>query len=241
MRRAVPAFILIALGVVPAAAQSTGAAVVLSSDLIAVNGQVHRLHGVDGLELHQFCFVNGQPWACGAAATRALQTLLDLEPVTCTPTGGQGAAESYSVCTMRLGDIAEIMIQRGWAIADPSQSDRYVATEATAREAGAGAWGGLFIEPWVYRQDMAAIQDRHAERVGAAMLAEAEAALGEGRGGIPVFEGFVLFRGGGAVEQELRVAVPAAGYMLSAIEAGETFSWYAMARALERWRVAVSG
>lgn len=241
MRRSALIVVAMAVGVLPAASQTAGIPAVLSSDTIAINGQVHHLFGIDGLELHQFCFVNGEPWACGAAATRALQTLLDLEPVTCTPTGEANQAEIRSVCTMRLGDIAEILVDRGWAVVDPAQSDRYAARQETARAAGAGAWQGVFVEPWVYREDMLAIEDRYVDRIATAMLAGANALMAEERGGIAIFEGFGVTQAGTAAQQEVRVAFPATGYLLEGVAPGETFSWPLVARLMERWRTTSEG
>ncbi len=239
MRRSTLIVVAMAAGVLPAASQTAGIPAVLSSDTIAINGRVHRLFGIDGLELHQFCFVDGEPWACGAAATRALQTLLDLEQVTCTPEGNE--AELRSVCTMRLGDIAGLMVDRGWAVVDPAQSDRYAAQEAAARAAGAGAWQGVFVEPWVYRDDMLAIEDRYVERIATGMLSRANALMADERGGITIFEGFGVTEAGTVPQQEVRVAFPATGYLLEGVAAGETFSWPLIARLMERWRTSSEG
>ncbi len=241
MRRSAVIVFAMAVGLLPASSQTTGIPSVLSSDTIAINGQIHRLFGIDGLELHQFCFVDGQPWACGAAATRALQTLLDIERVTCTPTGEPGAPEVRSVCTISLGDVAGIMIDRGWAVADPAQSDRYEARQGAAREARAGAWQGLFVEPWVYREDMLAIEDRYVARIADAMLADANEILADERGGIAIFEGFGVTRSAAAAEQEVRVVFPATGDLINGISAGETFSWQLAAGVMDRWRVGSQG
>src|SRR4051794_37517522 len=66
-----------------------GVATVVGSDRLTVNGTIYQLNGLDAVELQQSCYVDGSAWACGAAATRALQTLVDGVMVTCTPTGRQ--------------------------------------------------------------------------------------------------------------------------------------------------------
>lgn len=236
MGRSALIVVAMAVGILPALSQTTGIPTVLSSDSIVINGQIHRLFGIDGLELHQFCFVDGRPWACGAAATRALQTLLDVERVSCTPTGVPSAAEVRSVCTIGLGDVSEIMIDRGWAVADPAQSDLYLARQTAAREAKAGAWQGLFVEPWVYREDMLAIEDRYVARIATGMLSGANEVLADERGGIAIFDGFVATQSSAAAEQEVRVAFPVTGYLINGIAAGEIFSWPLVAGLMDRWR-----
>jgi hypothetical protein len=133
------------------------------------------------------------------------------------------------------------MVDRGWALVDPAQSDRYAARQAAARAAGAGAWQGVFVEPWVYRADMLAIEDRYVTRIAAGMLAGANAVMADERGGIAVFEGFGVNQGVAGAEQEVRVAFPATGYLLDGMAAGETFSWLLVARLMERWRATAQG
>ncbi len=234
MRQAVLAVVLAALAVAPATAQVTGFATVLSSDALSINGQTFQLHGVEGLEFHQYCFVDGRPWACGAAATRALQTLLDLVVVSCAPTGETNGGAMFAVCSIREGDVADIMVRRGWALANRLRSDQYAGPEADARERRAGAWRGAFVEPWVYREDIAAIERRYAERALEPLRAEAERAITADRGGITVFEGFTITRGLETVDHEFHVAE--AGSLLDAIGPGEVFTWETVARALQSWR-----
>lgn len=239
MRHILVAAALVALAS-PAAAQVTGRAFVVSSDTLSINGQQFQLFGVDGIELHQFCFVDGRPWACGAAAVRALQILVDPVAVTCTPNGQVEGAVTFAACTSVEGDIAAMMVERGLAIADRARSTGYVAAEENAAAAGTGIWEGAFVEPWVYREDMAAIERRYAERAREALRIEGERALTAADGGITVFQGFRLSIGTAqpatAAIVETRVAEIAAGFIPAAIEERGVFTWRAIADAFETWR-----
>ncbi len=225
----------------PAFAQATGAATVLSSDTIVVAGQTFRLFGIDGIEFHQFCYVDGAPWACGASATRALQILMEF-PVTCEPRGERDGAAMLAACSTAEGDVAEIMVRQGWAFADRARTDDYVAIEETARAGGEGAWRGAVAEPWVFRDDMAAIERRYMERELDNLPAEAGAAL-LAEGAVPIFEGIgptpsVTIA---TVEYEVRVAWPAAGYILSAIPDRGVFDWQTPVAAMATWRQQLLG
>src|SRR5690242_18925541 len=101
----------------------------VGSDRLTVNGTTFQLNGMDAVELQQSCFVDGQSWACGAAATRALQTLVDGATVTCTPTGGQSDNAPLAVSSTQGPYIGETMVIVGCAVANPFQSDAYVAAE----------------------------------------------------------------------------------------------------------------
>jgi hypothetical protein len=219
----------------------TGAATVLPSDTIVVAGQTFRLFGIDGIEFHQFCYVDGEPWACGASATRALQILMEF-PVTCAPRAERDGAAVFAACTTAEGDVAEIMVRQGWAFADRARSDNYVAIEETARAGAEGAWRGVVAEPWVFRDELAAIEQRYIERELAVLPAEAGAAL-LAEGAVPIFEGIGTTPGAtiAPVQYEVRVAWPADGYILGAIPDRGVFDWRTPVAALATWRTQLLG
>ncbi len=237
------AIVLALAALVPASAQVTGRATALGSDTLAIDSQVFQLFGVDGIEFHQFCLINGRPWACGASATRALQTLLDAVVVDCTPTGERNGAATFATCASADGDIAENMVRQGFALADRAQSDEYVAAEETARVGGDGIWRGTFEEPWAYRADIAAIERRYAELALETVHAEAERALTVGGGGIDIFNGYHILKepdGGASTDEQIRVAEIEAGFIADAIEPYDVFTWAAVSQALESWRQSAS-
>ncbi|MGD9739817.1 MAG: thermonuclease family protein [Bauldia sp.] len=165
------------LAVAPAAAQVSGRATALSSDSLSINGEAFALFGIDGVELHQFCFVNGRPLACGATATRAFQTLVDPVVVTCTPTGATAGAAAVAVCTSEEGDLADLIVREGWALADREISTDYVAAEDAARAEGVGVWQGTFVEPWTYRSNLDAVARRYVAAAMPGIQADAAAIL----------------------------------------------------------------
>ena len=84
------AAVVAGLALAPALAQERGQASATGSDSLTLNGQAYRLFGIDGLAFDQSCFVDGQPFACGVSATRALQTLLATSAVSARPKGRGG-------------------------------------------------------------------------------------------------------------------------------------------------------
>lgn len=219
-----------------AEAQVSGRANVLTSDSFALGGQVFRLHGVDAVEFHQFCFVDGEPWACGAAATRAFQVLLDPVRVTCEPTGEETPAGAFAVCTSEEGDIAEIMVRQGWALAVTSQTDAYVAAEAEAREAGTGIWRGRFIEPWEYRADVAAIEDEVIARTISELRAEATESLLVDTAYVPFPDTVVTADAVNPDQRSLLVLALGRGFLGDAIPERGVFNWIEPARVMDGWR-----
>ncbi|HUV32794.1 MAG TPA: hypothetical protein VMW31_04410 [Devosiaceae bacterium] len=243
MRPALLGFSLVLLAAGPGLAQVTGRASALGSDQLSVNGQVFQLYGIDGVEFHQFCFVEGRPWACGASATRAMQTLLDPVIVECTPAGPPEGGAVYATCTSGEGDIAEIITRQGWAVANLAQTDAYAAAEEAARAAGEGVWVGNFVAPGEYRADIAAIERRYAELVPEVVRAEAERTLTVAGGGIEVFRSFHVFtgaEGGGLVDREKRVDQLPPGFIPAAVVAPNVFGWDTVSHVLEAWQHAAA-
>jgi endonuclease YncB( thermonuclease family) len=140
----------------PVAAQEpvTGNALVLTADRLAIGENQFFLFGIDGFEEGQTCFINGQPWACGAVAFRELQILADVGPVTCTPQRDRNPRRMrfpWGTCVAGGVDLAEAMVRAGYAFVVIDQSEAYLDAQAAAEADGAGAWQGIFIAPWEYR------------------------------------------------------------------------------------------
>ena len=139
----------------PAVAQEfTGNAVALASDHLEVDGEQFYLFGIDGLEPEQTCFINGALWSCGPVAHRELEILVDEGPATCVrredPDQGRGQT-NWATCTIGETDLAEAMVRAGFAFVIRDQSEDYLAAQDAAEAAGAGAWQGIFIVPWEFR------------------------------------------------------------------------------------------
>jgi len=222
-----------------------GVATVVGSDRLTVNGTIYQLNGLDAVELQQSCYVDGSAWACGAAATRALQTLVDGAMVTCTPTGRQSGNATFAVCTSGGLDVGETMIMDGWAVANPSQSDAYVAAEKMARAASVGIWRASFVPPSDFRDDIVAIEKSYVQQASASILADAEKTFGAATG-VDIFPGTIVANAGAkerAAMTDQRVLVPnlSPAFIDNAIGPREIFSWRAVARVLENWRKSAVG
>lgn len=235
MRTIVLSIVFLTLAFSSASAQWVGRANVIDTDTFTIGGQTLRLYGVDGVEFHQFCYVDGEAWACGAAATRAFQVLLDPVVVSCEPTGAQIGDIAIAVCTSQEGDIAEIMVRQGWAFADQAQSEDYRSAEEDARESAAGIWRGVVAEPWAFRADIAAIERRYVDRMLAQLPMDAEQILINDGGGVPVFNGFDLTVGVAteeSVSREIVIAGLPDGFLEAAIPDRGVFDWRLPALAL---------
>ena len=148
-------FVMLAVASAEAQEVFVGAAEAIAADRIMIDGQQFSLFGIDAVEMEQVCFINGQPWSCGAVAFRELEILVDEEgPLTCT----LRQAPAWVTCTAGEMDIAEMLVRRGMALAVLDQSEDYVAAERSAESEEVGAWQGIFEPPWEYRERMERIQ-----------------------------------------------------------------------------------
>jgi endonuclease YncB( thermonuclease family) len=225
-----------------ALAQDTGRAVATASDSLSLNGRSYQLFGIDGLELNQSCFVDGQAFACGASAVRALQTLLDPGTVSCTPKGASESGAPLAVCTGFDGDIALKLVEQGWALADRSGGDDYATAEDAARASRAGAWAGTFLTPSDYRDQIAAVEASYAQRAGEASRGELEEVLTAGKidlGGLAAIVpslASVSPNSGAFEDHEFTFGGFAPGFIAAAIQPPDVFTWTALAEHLETTR-----
>jgi endonuclease YncB( thermonuclease family) len=127
---------------------------VVDGDTLVVEGQPMRLFGVDAFELAQTCLDHtGEPWHCGVAAKAALAELVQDQAIACTVVDDSTDDAYIARCTVRDEvDLGGYLVRAGLALADRDVADDYVPLEQSARAAAAGAWGGTFVEPWVWRQ-----------------------------------------------------------------------------------------
>lgn len=231
--------LLLAIGILCVAApgwsQVAGRAAVLRSDTISMNGTVFRLYGIEGLEPHQTCFVHGRAWACGTSAIRAFQSLVDPVVTTCTPTGEQDGGATIAICRIGEVDIADTLVREGWAFAQPGVED-YADAEAAARAEGDGIWEGTVLEPWVYRDQIAAIELEYSRRVRANIRAEVEVAALAERPTLDMFPDARREDGTAVTAHEVRVPELPAGFLLSITRPNEVFRWSNVASAYASWR-----
>jgi endonuclease YncB( thermonuclease family) len=129
-----------------------GVARVLDGDTIHVGDTRVRLEGIDAPETAQTCKrTNGEDWACGHAATRALQAMADGRQVTCRNLGLEKYGRTLATCYVDGRDINAEMVKSGLAWAFVRYSAIYVAEEAHARAAKLGIWQGTAQPAWEYR------------------------------------------------------------------------------------------
>ena len=243
MRRTALALLALLLSAASAPAQVTGRANVIDGDLLTINRQRFRIFGIDAIEPHQYCYVDGKAWACGAVAIRTLEVMVALEPATCRDAGGPADGQAlWAECAVGGRDIGEAMVRAGFALANRAQTDKYVAAEEAAKSAASQIWKSAFVAPWVYRADLRAIEDRISARLLAAVQTDIERALTEGLGGVDIFQGFSIGRGGqAAVEREFSVNDLGKDFIAHAIPNDQAFNWLDPALKPIRWRQAVTG
>lgn len=137
----------------PTGAQLTGEAHVVDGDTIQIGSIRIRLEGIDAPEFSQTCGRRwlGQ-WACGTAATAALEGLVRGKQTSCNPTGTDKYGRTLAICFVDGHDVNAEMVRTGYAWAFVKYTSRYVKEEAEARAIKAGIWQGPATPAWYYRQ-----------------------------------------------------------------------------------------
>lgn len=128
-----------------------GRATAIDGDTIAVGDERIRLHGIDAVERTQTCRRAGETWPCGSDATDLLAYLLLDSRLECRQMDIDQYGRSVAVCRASGKDLGEELIKAGLAVALPTFSDAYVATEAEARASQIGIWGSEFQLPADFR------------------------------------------------------------------------------------------
>lgn len=123
---------------------------VVDGDTLRFQDQRMRLLGFDAPELKQRCGEETDSWACGQAAKKALQALVDKPGFHCKG----GRTDKYRrllvFCFVGEEDVGEIMVKSGMALA--TQRLLYQREEQMARQEGLGLWSGSFDRPVDWRQ-----------------------------------------------------------------------------------------
>lgn len=129
-------------------ADVTGPARVIDGDGLWVQGVEIRLHGVDAFELRQTC----GDVECGVEARRALHRLVADRTVACRFVDQDRYGRRVSTCSVDGADLGAALVRDGHALAYTRYSAAYVADEAAARAARAGAWAGEVTAPSEWRR-----------------------------------------------------------------------------------------
>jgi len=128
-----------------------GVATVIDGDTIDIHGERFRIEGIDAPESSQQCFRGVTSWPCGRQSSLALDEYIRGKTVHCTVIGQDRYRRNIGECTAAGVDIANWMVQEGWAVAYRKYSMRYVPTEDGAHRAGKNMWSGQFEAPWDFR------------------------------------------------------------------------------------------
>ncbi|MGQ0586627.1 MAG: thermonuclease family protein [Gammaproteobacteria bacterium] len=129
----------------------SGTVSVTDGDSLKMRRREIRLFGIDAVEHDQPCVRDGQRWACGVAAARALRALLKGQTLECQDYGRDKYGRTLAVCTAGGVDVNDWMVREGWAVAYKRYSTRYVEAENSARDAKKNIWSGKFTMPETYR------------------------------------------------------------------------------------------
>jgi endonuclease YncB( thermonuclease family) len=158
-------FFALFLALVPISAQAqsvVGPAAIIDGDTLDIGGERIRLFGIDAPESQQNCSRGTENWACGSEAGRHLATLIAGRAVRCEARDTDAYGRTVALCRAGSLDLAQAMVQTGFALAFRRYSTDYVDDEAAARGAGRGLWSSTFTVPSEWR---AARREASAARV----------------------------------------------------------------------------
>ena len=125
---------------------------VIDGDTLDVGAVRVRLHGIDAFERGQMCDGPQGPWACGAAATRALKDRAEGRRLICEVLDTDRYGRKVSRCERDGVDVARVLVSEGLALAYRRYSRDYVGEELAAEAGAAGAWSGSFDRPEQWRR-----------------------------------------------------------------------------------------
>jgi endonuclease YncB( thermonuclease family) len=141
--------------------QISGQGKAIDSVILQINDQRVMLFGIDSVMRKQHCLLDGKPWECWLAAVQDLQSLLDQGPVTCAVVGEPDIyGRVLGRCSVNGRSINEQLVNRGFAVARPSDTTEYVAAEAAAKDRKVGLWQGQFVRPKEFRRAAGIAVDR---------------------------------------------------------------------------------
>ncbi len=112
-----------------------------------------RLRGIDAPELGQTCkHPSGRYFLCGRYAASFLLERLMREKVRCEGNTKNPDGLVLATCYVGKTDLNMLMVDQGWAVADPSTSLKYMSYQDSAKSGKRGIWGMEFIHPVEWRR-----------------------------------------------------------------------------------------
>ena len=137
---------------VPVRAEIAGRVKVIDGDTIDVGQTRVRLHGIDAPERGQPCTtLTGQNWGCGDWVTRQVRDRFQGQIARCTKLDVDRYGRVVARCRVDQQDIAQVLVQQGWAYAYRKYSMAYVLDEKAAFVADLGIHGFVLESPGRYR------------------------------------------------------------------------------------------
>lgn len=131
---------------------ATGPAVVIDASHLEIAGRRFKFYGIEAPDLDETCLdAQGKEYACGLEARKALGELVKDAPANCLPRGPDQNNETLGTCSVGKVDLAQALIDAGWAVSDRTRSLYYENSEEKARIAKRGLWQGQFVPPADWR------------------------------------------------------------------------------------------
>lgn len=128
-----------------------GKAIVIDGDTLEFEGGSVDLYAVDAPEFAQTCESRGKAWGCGAYAMAALLTRVHGKSLWCFEKGRGTDGQIIAQCHVGLSDVAEELVESGWAVVTADAASRYGAEEQLAKSTHRGIWGSTFVPPAEWR------------------------------------------------------------------------------------------
>jgi len=125
---------------------------VIDGDTIQIGKTVYQLAGIDAPELGQTCDHGGHLWLCGLDAAYRLRKQLELEPmpIRCFVQPRPGLLP-LAACMIGDAEVSVILLKSGYVTALKDGPPHYAAAEHIAKRGALGIWGGVFVNPPLWR------------------------------------------------------------------------------------------
>ncbi len=126
---------------------------IVDGDTLKIASTTYRLNGIDAPESNQSCRDSqGKQWACGNAATKALNRLVRWRSVQCNPVTQDTYGRTVATCYAGGKDLGAELVKSGLAWAYRYYSTEYVAEEEQAKAQHLGIWQANNMPAWDFRR-----------------------------------------------------------------------------------------
>lgn len=132
--------------------QIKGKASVITGNIIEIDQQKIKLHGIDTPELEQICYVEGKPWQCGLTAQRKLTQKIEGESLTCLGKERNNNDILMAECFVGRQNLNAWLVEQGWAVAERQDSRSFISHEIIAKRDRRGLYQSEFLKPSLWRE-----------------------------------------------------------------------------------------